>query len=86
MRYPLSTMVGSSLVETSGYGWPPNDITSHITMPNDHLTKNIKYILLPTGSEEREVLGIGSILVAIPPSCQIMKSIVSQLHTKNMAG
>ena len=28
--------------------------------------------LLPTGSEEREVLGVGSILVAILPSCQYM--------------
>ena len=26
--------------------------------------------LLPTGSEERGVLGVGSILVAILPSCQ----------------
>ena len=31
--------------------------------------------LLSTGSEEREVLGVGSILVAILPSCQDMKSI-----------
>ena len=31
--------------------------------------------LLPTGSEEREVLGVGSIPVAILPSCQFMKSI-----------
>ena len=29
--------------------------------------------LLPTGSEEREVLGFGSILVAILPSCQYME-------------
>ena len=32
-------------------------------------------ILLPTGSEEREVLGVGSIPVAILPSCQDMKTI-----------
>ena len=32
-------------------------------------------ILLPTGSEEREVLGVGGILVAILPSCQFMKNI-----------
>ena len=32
-------------------------------------------VLLPGGSEEREVLGIGSILVAILPSCQYMKDI-----------
>ena len=30
-------------------------------------------ILLPTGSEEREVLRVGSILVAILPSCQYME-------------
>ena len=29
----------------------------------------------PAGSEEREVLGIGSIPVAILPSCQDMKTI-----------
>ena len=32
--------------------------------------------LLPTGSDEREVLGVGSIPVAIVPSCQDMKAIV----------
>ena len=31
--------------------------------------------LLPTGSEGREVLGVGSIPVAILPSCQDMKTI-----------
>ena len=31
--------------------------------------------LLPTGSEERKVLAVGSILVAILSSCQDMKSI-----------
>ena len=31
--------------------------------------------LLPTGSEEREVLGVGSIPVAILPSCLDMKTI-----------
>ena len=31
--------------------------------------------ILPTGSEEREVLGVGSIPVAILPSCQDMKTI-----------
>ena len=29
--------------------------------------------LLPTGSEEKEVLGVGSIPVAILPSCQYIK-------------
>ena len=32
-------------------------------------------ILLPSGSEEREVLGVGSIPAAILPSCQYMKNI-----------
>ena len=31
-------------------------------------------ILLPTGSKEREVLGIGNIPVAILPSCQDMNT------------
>ena len=31
--------------------------------------------LLPTGSEERGVLGVGSIPVAILPSCQDMKAV-----------
>ena len=33
------------------------------------------HALLPTGSEERGVLGVGSILVAIRPSTQDMKTI-----------
>ena len=33
--------------------------------------------LLPTGSEEREVLGVGSIPVAILPSHQNIKTIAS---------
>ena len=37
-------------------------------------------VLLPTGSEEREVLGVGSIPVAIFPSCQNMKVIALQLN------
>ena len=36
--------------------------------------------LLPTGSEERGVVGVGSILVAIHPSCQNMKTIALYLH------
>ena len=31
--------------------------------------------LLPTGSEEREVLGFGSIPVGLLPSCQYVKNI-----------
>ena len=37
-------------------------------------------ILLPTGSEERGVLGVESIPGAIFPSCQNMKTIALQLH------
>ena len=35
----------------------------------------INLYLLPTGSEEREVLGVGSIPVAILPSCQDINTI-----------
>ena len=38
--------------------------------------------LLPTGSEERGVLGVGSIPVAILPSCQDMKTIAFCLHER----
>ena len=41
---------------------------------------NISHTLLPTGSEEREVLGVASIPVAILPSLQNMKIIALQLH------
>ena len=37
--------------------------------------RTITPALLPTGSEEREVLGVGSIPVAILPSCQDIKTI-----------
>ena len=33
--------------------------------------------LLPIGSEEREVLGVGSIPVGILPSCDDMKTVAS---------
>ena len=39
----------------------------------DSLHQATDYNLLPTGSEERGVLGIGSIPVAILTSCQDMK-------------
>ena len=42
--------------------------------------------LLPTGSEEREVLEFGSIPVAILPSIQNMKIIALQLHNMNIVG
>ena len=40
----------------------------------------IDLYLLPTRSEERGVLGVGSIPVAILPSCQDMKTIALQLY------
>ena len=43
-------------------------------------------VLLPTGSEEREVLGFGSIPVAILPSCQDMKTIALQRKEINIVG
>ena len=45
-----------------------------------------KLHLLPTGSEEKEALGVGSIPVAILPSCQNMKVIALQLHNMNIVG
>ena len=48
---------------------------------NTYEANTVKYnYLLPTGSEGREVLGVGSILVAILPSCQDMKTTASKLH------
>ena len=38
------------------------------------------YYILPTGSEERGVLWVGSIPVAILPSCQDINTIALQLH------
>ena len=42
--------------------------------------------LLPTGSEEREVLGVGSIPVAILPSCQYMKILHYKYTDMNILG
>ena len=39
-----------------------------------YLRSGGRHGILPTGSEEREVLGVGSIPVAILPSCQDMKT------------
>ena len=36
----------------------------------------VTLILLPTGSEERELMGMGSIRVAILSSCQAMETVV----------
>ena len=41
---------------------------------------------LPTGSEEREVLGVGSIPIAILPSCQYIKTIALQGRDIDMVG
>ena len=43
-------------------------------------------MLLPTGSEEREVLGVGSIPVAIHPCCQNMTTIVIYCMNMNRVG
>ena len=45
-----------------------------------------KQFLLHTRSEEREVLGAGSIPVAILPSCQNKKFIALQLNNMNIVG
>ena len=42
--------------------------------------------LLPTGSEEREVLGLGSILVAILPSCLYMEMLYHNCIDMNIVG
>ena len=42
----------------------------------DNVSLNLLH-LLPSGSEEREVLGDGSIPVAMHPSCQDMEAIAS---------
>ena len=42
--------------------------------------------LLPTGSEERRVLGVGSIPVTILPSCQYMKILYYNCTDKNIVG
>ena len=40
----------------------------------------INHLILPTGSEERGVLRVGSIHVVILPSCQDVKTIALRLH------
>ena len=42
--------------------------------------------LLPTGSVESEVLGVGSIPVAILPSCHNLKISALQLNNMNKVG
>ena len=46
---------------------------------------NVIY-LLPTGSEEREVVGVGSIHVAILPSCQYMNVLHHNCIDMNIVG
>ena len=41
-------------------------------------------IILPTGSEEMGILGVGSIRVAILPSCQDMKTTAIQCRESNI--
>ena len=52
-------------------------VVRHIT---SHTSLIITPLLPPTGSVEKGVLRVGSIPVAILPSCQHMKPIVLQLH------
>ena len=51
-----------------------------------HSPLQVLLILLPTGSEEREVLGVGSIPVAILPSCQYTKILHFNCTDMNMVG
>ena len=51
-----------------------------------HQTTLPPIYLLPTGSEEREVFGVGSILVAILRSCQYMKMLHQNCININIVG
>ena len=51
-------------------------VHAHVLQKRAILVLDIKF-LLPTRSEEREVLEAGSIPVAILPSCRDMKTIAS---------
>ena len=58
----------------------------------EHIYKEFKYMiiacmhLLPTGSEEREVLGAGSVPVAILPSCHDMNTTALKWHKQDIVG
>ena len=55
---------------------PVNSVCSIMIIIFNHIKLSTFTVhMLPTGSEEREVLGVGSIPVAILPSCQDMKTI-----------
>ena len=50
-------------------------------MPNMFVSPEVSSVyLLATGSEEREVLGVGSTPIAILSSCQDMKTFALSLH------
>ena len=55
-----------------------------------HITANIQRVLpdygITTGSEEREVLIVGSIPVATIPSCQYMKMLHHNCVDMNIVG
>ena len=53
---------------------------------NMYIHVSLYIYLLPTGSEEREVLGVGSIPVAILPSCQYMKILRYKCTDINIVG
>ena len=68
-------------------------LIAHVTMSNLKKNchakvsfKNGNHCLLPTGREEREVLGFGSIPVAILPSCQYMKMLYHNCIGMNIVG
>ena len=53
---------------------------------NFPLMEGCPLILLPTRSEERELLRVGSIPVAILPSCQYMKMLHYNCTGMNIVG
>ena len=61
-------------MDFSSSDWRQVQITTGCKTRNGYEGESGVY-LLPTGSEERGVLGVGSIPVTILPSCQDMEAI-----------
>ena len=61
-------------------------IYSNTNTSNRLLYSNDIWDSLPFRSEERELLGFGSIPVAILPSCPDMKTVVLYLHEHEYVG
>ena len=63
-------------------------IRGHVAPPRAslHFVIPRPRVLLPTGSEEREVFGVESIFVAILPSCQYMKILHYNCTDMNITG